>query len=124
MIEKDIVDIVGWFEDKVYECPAVDKRGHSIEAVREIIRNHLNDVKAIGETVCFSIAIDLVKIGYKITRKKWKTQSDWVGKSDCVCDRGVDSPFLFREKDHERHPWFPTNEDMFAEDWIVFYYQE
>lgn len=68
----------------------------------------------------FNFAINLLKNGNRITRTKWD-KGTYLYREDSVCGLTtggtlVESKIL----DDSGSEWSPSQEDIFADDWIIF----
>lgn len=72
----------------------------------------------------FSKALELIKNGNKVTRAGWNG-SKYGGLTMYVTAQFPDSgskntqPYLYMIVNDIRTPWFPSNGDIFANDWLV-----
>lgn len=59
--------------------------------------------------LCFAKALDEIKRGQRVTRAGW-SQAQEVSL--------LNGDLMVRLNDEELFPWFPTQADLLAEDWI------
>lgn len=76
-------------------------------------------------SVCFSVALHQMKLGYPIQRVGWNGKGLWVSlfrKNDPAegihTDMTMDYAFI-RYPDGSTCPWVPSQSDMLAEDWVI-----
>lgn len=79
------------------------------------------------EQFSFSVALDLLKQGNKITRKGWNGKGMWlmlIPKSHWETTRGLEMlnglPWVgMKTVDDKFVPWLPSQTDLFANDWMI-----
>ena len=75
----------------------------------------------------FSVALDFLKNGEKITRKGWNGNGMWlmlIPKSHWETTRGLEMldglPWVgMKTVDDKFVPWLPSQTDLFANDWMI-----
>lgn len=65
----------------------------------------------------FSQALFLLNQGAKLTRASWKDVKVYIQKQES--NQFITEPCLFLTINEQVTPWFGTNRDYFAEDWMV-----
>ena len=92
---------------KVHSDDVPTSTGPSLEVTSEV-----------GHT--FSDVLDKLKQGLKATRACWN-------RPDVVMAQFPDEhsantfPYLYLMHEKSRAPWFPSNSDLFTNDWIIIY---
>jgi hypothetical protein len=108
-----------------------NKSGYLVELIGDIAKNHPNHQYRIAwldtsifesiyhnhEKLTFSEALYLMERGAKLTRTSWKDTNIFIIKHEP--NEYLDKPCLIITINKETTPWFGTNEDYFAKDWLV-----
>lgn len=108
-----------------------NQTGYLIEHIGDVAKNHPNHQFRISwmeaplferlyhnhEELTFSDALYLLERGAKLTRTSWKDTNIYIKKHEP--NEYLAKPCLLMYVNEETTPWFGTNEDYFANDWLV-----
>lgn len=85
---------------------------------------------SFGTTFGFGVAIEQIKLGYKVARKGWNGKGQYVRKVEPYTDKafriieneeidGTLCPYLaLKNAQNGFVPWVPSTGDLLAEDWV------
>lgn len=110
---------------------STNEPGYLVEVLNDPYRNHKNHQHRIlwmpapyfethyqnHQSLDFGQALFLLNQGARLTRALWKDVGVFVEKQEA--NQFISEPCLFLHVNGEVTPWFGTNRDYFASDWMV-----
>lgn len=68
----------------------------------------------------FGQALELIRQGKKVYRSSWGGDGEWLGLGIPDLFNSMTRPYIYIEYiDGSRCPWFPSQTELFANDWVV-----
>lgn len=74
----------------------------------------------VDMTFGFSIALEYLKKGYKVSKKSWHKEGMYIQMQKPTKESEMTGSYLYITIDNDyRNPWHPSQADMLEDDWVV-----